>query len=462
MAFIYTGGSGLFDHLGDLLKAFNIGSVTGRLVQQFALFDTFSDEIVTGFEVGGQSEKIEGLLSDVEGVKNSFSSFRTRLLDFMRNRMTDRVTVIEELNLPSLSITLMLAALIEQMDEDSETINGSVVTIGGLTSGEATADVDNAGSGYVFIIDKVLDGVSSPGTGKRAHMLLEGVDSEFGEDQTVTIEATNDSYGGTVTAGEETFSLSGEARGRGGVLYDPIGGRGPGPSFQTINQQTSIVNGDFESFSVANTPDDWVITGTPGTHILEENTEFYRGTSSVEFAGDGIQSTIQLAQLQTTTDLNPNRRFVLGLRYKTAAIDTVSQTFLVQFTGTGYTATASEKISITGDLWATSFTFEKFYVNLPRDLPSDWTLTIAITGTMNAGKQLFVDDVAFAPVTWYDGLNISGFAGSTPAATGDRHSYTSSNDGDGVFSRLFTRHFNVQLPSDTAAGETIGDDLAGE
>lgn len=462
MAFNYdTGGSGLFDHLGDLLKAFNIEATTGRLIQQFTTLDSLADTIVTGFEVGSLSEHIEGLLDDVKDLKNSYSGLRLRLLQYMINRLQDRTTVIEELDLADISLNTILDALIEQMDEDSESIDASTVTIGGLTSGSATADADNLGSEYAWLVDKTLDAVSQPGVGKRTHYLLDGVDSEFGEDQTCTIECLTDSFAGQVTAGEETFSLVGEAPGVGGVLYDPVGGSGRGPSLNTINQQTKLLNGTFESWAVTDTPDNWTVdAGVVTTNISQETTQVYRGSSALEFTGDASAATIQLSQALTISDLVPGKRYIVGVRYKASAIDTATQHILIQFTGTGYTPASSEKIDITGDNWATSWTLATFYINLPRNLPSDWTLTIAGTGTWNSGKMVWFDDLVFAPVTWFAGINVAGFAGSTPAVKGDRFTFNTTNDGAGKFSRLFTRHFGVQLISNNAGAETIDDALA--
>jgi hypothetical protein len=306
----------------------------------------------------------------------------------------------------------------------------------------------------------VLDAVSAPAAGKRAHPLLNSVNSEFSETQAVEIACTTDSYDGSVTAGSEQFSVFGEAGGKGGILYDPVGGSGRGPGLRTINEDTKLLNGTMEAFT-SNVPTNWTLAnGTALTHISQETTQKYRGASSVEFSGTGAQATIRITQAIASSNLVPGKRYILGLRYKASAIDTASQTFLVLFTGTGYTASSSEKISILGNVWSTSWSHQYFYVNLPRNLPTDWKCEISITGTMSAGKMLWVDDVAFAPVTWFAGVNLAGFAGATPAAIADRWTFTLSNDEGGLFSRLLTRHFGVQLPSNNAGAETILDSLA--
>lgn len=449
MALLYDdANTGVFRHLGILIKHLNL------LGTDETNLDADLDAIQDVFEAGDQTIYSEPLRQAFESLQGSHISLRASLADVAESRLRDRASVVNELGLDQDGIQTVLAALITQMIVDSETVDANVVTVGTVTAGGS-----NAGNGTV-LVSKVLDGYSAPAAGVRPHVAYNGVDSEFSYDETNVIECTADNPSDATGAGSERFSSRGEIQADGTWSTD-ADGSGSGPSLRTLQSESLLSNLNFESFTVANTPDSWTIdSGTAGTHILSEATEVYRGDTSLEIAGDGAQATIQISQAPAVTQLNPLRRYCVAFRYKASATDTSGQALTVQFEGTGYTAASSEKVAITGDNFSTSWSLQHFYVNLPADLPSDWKLVVKVTGTLNTGKIVYVDDIGFGPVTWHNGVGFVVVAGSTPFIRGDRFTFTTASNGAGTFQTFFRKAWGVQLPSLADTNETIDDALA--
>lgn len=441
MAVDYTD---LFTSIGKIVKHYNL------LGTDAVNLDTDRADIEGVFEAEDQPDKISGIVSSFNSLKSSHYSLRASLVRFCTNRIVDKTTIVDELLIPSANLATVIPALISQMNTDSESVDGSTVTLGSVTAGAS-----NIGDGTV-LISKVLDGTTSPTSGFKSHPEYDGIDSEIGLPETITLLCKADSYSAQATAGQERFSVYGEPKSTNNV--EPEGGSGVGPSIATANASSLISNKDLENWT-SNVPDGWTLdSGTAGTHVLEETTEIYRGSSSLEIAGDGAQATIQLSQ--TVSRLTPKKRYLFTARYKASAADTASQTFIIQFEGTGYTAASSEKVSIAGNALATSWTLVSFWVNIPADVPSDFEIVIKVTGTLNTAKKIYVDSIGFTPAVYHNGVAIGVVAGATPFAANDKFTFTVANDAAGTFQEFFRRVYKVQLPSDTGGSETIADSLA--
>ena len=133
--------------------------------------------------------------------------------------------------------------------------------------------------------------------------------------------------------------------------------------------------------------------------------------------------------------------------------------FRVRFTGTGYTAGASEKIDIFCTALNTSWTQYSFYINIPNVVPPDWAIDIGIYGAnLTAATQVNVDSMTITPVPYWGGVNAQIVAGSTPWVIGDNLSIPISNNDAGVFQTYFGNAYGVQLP--TSGSPSISDSLA--
>lgn len=441
----------LFADLGKLVKHVNL------LGTEAANLATDRAEIETQFESTAQQDKIKNLRAQFDSLRNGHFNLRSQLATIAQNRLRDRTTIVNELELQKDDLATVMDALILNMVASAEDIDASVVTIGSVTAGGA-----NVGNGTV-LIDKVLDGVTRPGQGMFAHPSMNGVASQLAVSETVTVTVIRDSYGsGGVTEGFEQLGIKGEVVGPGGLWVDPEGGSGPGPSFRTANANTLLTGRDMESF-VSNLPTGWTLyLGTAGTHIAQTTTagQFYRGASALKLIGDGAQGGMGVYQQPPLSRLVPLKRYCVTFRYKASATDTATQHLTVQFEGTGYTAASSEKVDVTGDNWPTSWTLGSFYINLPAVLPSDFQLVVKLTGTPAAGKTMYIDDVCLTEVVWHGGLNFVAVAGATPFVEADKFTSAIANDQEGVFQEFFRRAMGRQLPSQTDTSETRADSLA--
>lgn len=450
MALDYDGiGTGFLFHVGQCIRNSNL------LQNNIADLQSDLQELLDSFGAGDHEDESEGAIGDYGGAKDTLVSLRGSLASIATLRLQDRDTVTSELDLSDTSARSIVAALISRMNDDAKTVQRCVASVGSVT-----ADSGNTGNGTI-LATLVLDGVNAPFDGAQSHLEYNGVTSEFPVNETITLVCESDSYSDGLTSGQESFSVRGEQQNSDQWSIESEGS-GNGTTFSTLNANVgqTIQNADFENFTVANTPDSWTLTGTAGTHIFQETggSNVYRGSSSLKFLGTGAQATISVTQAMTVSQLTPRQRYCFTIRYKASAVDTSGQTLTIQFTGTGYTASSSEKITVAGNAFDTSWTLKTFYINLPANIPSDFTLSIAVTGTLNNTKALYFDSIGFAPVVYHGGIGFAAVAGSTPFVKGDKFTFAVTNDRAGLIQDFFRRAYGAQLPS--SATPNISDNLA--
>jgi hypothetical protein len=438
--------SNLFADLGKLVKHYNEVAVLQ------AGFVTRRTGIEDQFESTTQLDKVANLLNASVTAASSMKAYRSQLVDMATLRLCDQSTILGELDISTASFTDVIRAFIAKMALDTASIDASVVTIGTVT-----AAAGNVGNGSVYCT-KVLDGATAPGAGMAIIPTYAGVNSELSLPQTMTVECIADSYSNGRATGSERFSVNGE-NAAADRLDQPELGSGVGPTTDTVATSTIISNGTFESFPTTNTPASWTIAaGVVTDNILKDATNFYRGQFGLKLLGDGVATAITLTQVPTT--MIPLKRYLVSFRYKASATQTSGQTFEVKFTGTGYTAPAGQKSTILGDVLATTSTLVTFEVLVPANRPTDWKLSISISGTPVSTKYVTIDDVFVAPLAWHNGLGFAVIPGSTPFVKGDKFTTAITNNVAGDFQEFFRRNYGVQLPSNNAGAETIADTLA--
>lgn len=376
-------------------------------------------------------------------------SLRQGLSGINTIRLQDQTTVLNELSLISPEINGVLRALYRRMTLDSESVDASVVTVGSVSYAAA-----NVGNGAVYV-SKVLDGVSSPGSGMPPNQLYAGVDSELSvPSETITLECIADSEVDHTTEGSERWSV------QGGQAYPKLSweteGSGQGPGITTFNASQIVANKDFETWS-SNTPGSWTLT-TGSAGVTKESTTIYRGTYALKFAGNAAL-LLDMSQAINPARLTARKQYCLSIAVKASSVPAAGN-LVIKFTGTGYTASSSEKIDIAAGSLPTSWTLYKFFINLPAVLPANWALSITCTGPLSNGVNIFLDSISFAPVIWHGGVGIAVVGGSTNWLRGDRATFTLANNQAGVFQDWFRRWYGFQLRSDNAGGETISDTLA--
>jgi len=450
MAISYDDAStGIFTHIGKLIKYLNAYEGWGDTDLPAGKL-----AILNAFQAGDMDAAVDGLVSDYDGFITAIDGWRSRLADRATKRLQDETSVVNELNLPSSAIDDILFELSHQMSRDSKTIDRSTATVGTIT-----AVAGNIGNGTI-LVSKVLDGYSRPGFDMSSHPLYNGVDSELVVPaETMTFTCVTDSQRNGVPEGAESFDWSGEIGGSSPFSLKAEGS-GRGPAIQVLNASTLISNGSFENTTLSGSgyyPNGWTTTGTVGTHINRDTGNVYRGTYSLKFSGDGAQANIQVLQAFTISRLRPKKRYCCSIRYKASGVPAAGN-ILVHCTGTGYTASSSEKVDIAAGSFSTSWAHAYFFINLPDPIPTDFSLIVKIGSTLSNGTHVYFDSLAFGEVSWHGGLGAVAIAGSTRFMAGDKFTCAVSNNGAGVFQEFFRRYYRRQLPS--SGSPNIADSLA--
>ncbi|MES2792743.1 MAG: hypothetical protein V4719_24230 [Planctomycetota bacterium] len=445
MALTYTGPDGIFTHIGQVIKAVN--ACAGDLTA----WNTRESNIQTAFETGGQRAAVNPLIGYVNQVQAATASMRNTLGNLVTARLQDGDSVITQLAIASADLTTVLSGIIKQMVLDSASVNASTVTVDTITAASG-----NVGTGTI-LTDLYLDGYAAPASGAAPHPAYAGRLSEFSVPETMTFRCTQDSYSDSSTPGQENFTWNGQIA-LANRWSEGVEGSGNGPSLRTLQASTIISGMGFESWATTNIPDGWTIdNGAATTNVAREASTKYRGNYGVKFIGTGAAAAITLGQAVPASRLRPLRRYCCSLRYRASLANTAGQTFTVKFTGTGYTAGATEKIEIAGNDLATSWTLVHFWVTMPAALPSDMRLIISFTGTPTV--NLFIDDLGFGEATYHNGIAAAVVAGSTNFVRGDSF-FTAVTVSPGVIQNYFRRQYGVCLPSVDDGSETIEDSLA--
>ena len=410
---------------------------------------TDRDAIYSVYNAQSQFALVSGLTPEYDAKKQSIVSWISALNSRALSTLQDRDLILEQLPLgDSNDSTSILREMIIDMIDNSESVDKNVVTVGSVTK-----NCTNANCGTI-ILDSVLDGFNPPASGFSAQRFYANWESEISLDDSVTMKCTVDSENSGTLDGE-FFRWVGKPR-RPSPFHWQDTGSGDGPTFQVLNAVSLLSNGEFESFS-GDAPSSWTIdAGTAGSQIFKETVTVYRGDAALEFLGDASTASIQVSQ--AVSNLTPLRRYCFAIWLRGTA-GTSSGTLTIQFEGTGYTAGATEKISMSAANLAatTSYTLKSFHVTMPSDIPSDLKLVIKWTGTPSA-HSVYFDAAVFGPVQYVNGINGVIVAGSEKFLIGDELKFTVGTDDGGAFQSWFRDCFFFQLPSD--ASPSISDSLA--
>lgn len=440
MAINYTN---LFTDIGVLVKATNtVANFTNNLeTEKLAILNqlTATDKFVIA----------NNLPSTWDGYKSSVLNWTSDSTSRIFSLLSDQTTVVDQLSLgQNTGISSVFPALYSDMVTNDKNVTANTVTLGAVTATTANVDAGTA------LVDKVLDGVTSPATGFIPYKNYSGLNSQISIDDTVILKCNTDSEMSNIVAGNEVFSWIGS-----NPIFAPNrAGSGNGPSIQPLNTQSFLSNLRMENFSTSSPSGFTIDAGTAGTHIFSDTTGQYEGASCLKFTGDATQSSIQVSQALTVSQIVPLKRYVFACHLKGQSGIT-GGTFTIQFEGTGYTASASERIQLNYTTLAglTSWTRYSFYINMPSEIPDDMKLVIKWTGTPSAHSVRF-DNGAFGVPTYYNGINVVIHKGSTKFLVGDTLTFTVSNNEAGVFQTHARDYLGLQWPTD--ATPTISDTLA--
>ena len=462
----------------------NLFTVLGKYVKAANSHDGFHTNIDTAYsDIEGilESNTLNRLVRNVEQVMDrahdDVESWASGLINEVGTVLTDAEFVTDELNNSSSNVQEILATLIEDMNDNSESVNALTTNNGSLTgydlilSGLSTGSgAGQTKSGPYPVISSLLDGVSSPGQGMAANPEYNNVTSEL------PVPASAGAGGPyliaecTSTGGidQETYSIYSQSRSGG-----PWGRYDETPPFISGIQNSTALNiipngeGQMEEFT-NDVPKGWTISGgTAGTDYKKYNVGF-RGNHSLQVLSDGVTLT------KILDNVEPGRLYSLLFRWQEVTTTKGGS----DYDEYGYTISGQK---LDGTSWSVTDTGVQYArpqvgwqpvwptVHIPFVTPNNLAnnrITISLTfETFYASDSNTYDWFTVAPGTFYNGQAwwiIPGTLDDLPQV-GDKtgpDELLQNGYSDAVFQYFFKRAFGVQLPSNSAGSETINDSLA--
>ena len=414
----------LFTRLGRFIAYFNTYGTFQAAVRDTDFPDIFG-------EFTSDPNLVTGLYDTMLRAHDDVTNWKRALVGFAEQVLTDP-DLVDELDSSSSDLATMLDLLIAKMKADVESVELNVFAVGAASVGG-----DNVGDGAIYASDLRTDGVLE----ERLHA------------EVFTIACVTDTQT-SGTAGQETFQVSGEKIGDDQPYGSSLFRNGSGAQATgLIGSSQLLSNDEFETWTVANTPDDWdVDAGDVGVDILKEaSTTFRSSTGAFKIHADGVHSVIGISQ-DVSDHLIPERVYVLGIWIKTAGV--AAGTIAVGLRGTGWDVA---QISIPS-AWPADWTHYQFFINTPRDLPPDVVFYIEVSGTPTNNAVFYFDNAVLAEPISFAHLYWAVFPGATDWIIRDSATVEVTKSATGVIQTFMGDLFDVQLPSD--ASPSIDDALA--
>lgn len=246
-----------------------------------------------------------------------------------------------------------------------------------------------------------------------------------------------------------------------GLSYLWPSGSGASATITIANGENAslVSNGGFDTWTSAIVePTGWTISpGTAGTTVVR-STSNYRGTYSLQFAGNGSQLTA--LHQDVVANLLPNRVYCLGFWAKRSAgaAAGVLQARLTDSTGTTIQNDQGVdnllSITVSSGL-TTSYAFKSVFFQTPRILPTEVRLSFDLSTAVTNGETVNVDlgSLVAATQLYAGGPFCAIFSGDTQSAQGDYYEIAVTNShGTGSFipslDRIFgLRQLGLRFPS---------------
>jgi len=340
-----------------------------------------------------------------------------------------------------------IAELIREMLADGKFVNANTISI------SATAHGGNAGNGALVL--SLLDG-----SGKQLEYVYdEALDLTF-------------SGSGPATAGTERATVTGTASADGYFSQNWPLGSGTNTSFNSSAADGSsnlLSNGDFETFTTPNVPDDWTIdVGVAGAQVLSESSTIYKGAKSLRIVGNGSNLTTLSQEL---TSLKSKTPYAVNLWVAMSATPSTGVLQVELWDGSAVIEDESgnpNSLAIDLTTLGTSFADQGAAFRLPEPLPGDSvSLRLRLTTALENAKTLYIDEFSLVPmIQLYNagglGPFVALFSGSENWSDDDLIVINVSNDYDGGIQTGFWRSFDMPklgliLPSKDDGSENIGD-----
>lgn len=379
----------------------------------------------------------------------------------------------------------------EMMKADKPTAAGSVADA--LT--EVAAQMVTAGASIkkctVTATAAQVAGNSGDGVTVVSAKRGDGRDQELIIPEVSYLRCIADSQTGGAVLGQELFNYIGEVRSTSVWSADYPVGSGAQTAVRSIDAADPgvtgrvdgnvLVNGSFETWTVANVPDNWTIqVGAAGTEVLKSSTpNAYAGSFALQIAGSALNTAVYQEFNQTSGSpvvLRPSQSYAISFRAKmdvgpAAGVLTVE---LVDGTGAVINDDQGVANSFTVNLVAlgVAYVAQTGVFRLPKLVPSVVRLRYRVSTALTVGRNLFIDHAAAGRLTsaYAGGPGVAQFSGAVKWVTNDAALVTTTNDFGGAanlatfqwfLDRLFgTRNLGVAgLLFPTNAAPTVPDTL---
>lgn len=370
------------------------------------------------------------------------------LFDLVANTLVDQVD--RDTVLPSREVTTALTELIRQMKATSDSLNrpslGQTVTAGSGNTGDTTIKIST------------LDGDGLP------------LDCLFAETLLATV--TSDKGSGS-TEFSEPISIRGDLAASPTAFDWPLGS-GSSTTLTTIDPAVDglLSNGNFETWTVTNVPDDWTIaTGVAGTHVTRQASPA-RSTDSYNLRLTSDGSTLVTLRQAPSTTLLPLTVYAATITAKISATDATGALRFALVDGSGTVINDAQSVANSSSLGlnggsglSTSYTQFTVYFRTPAKIPATVNFELKLTTSPTTGRTIDIDLVQLArPTQLYSGGPFAvAWANVTSPVKGDYWTIAMTNDLTttslvrSLDRMLSTRALGLKFP--TATSETVPDSL---
>tara|TARA_R110002020_G_scaffold15801_7_gene56412 strand:- start:1012 stop:2394 length:1383 start_codon:yes stop_codon:yes gene_type:complete len=458
MAVAIAGSNGLFTRLGKLFYvAERVETHQGTSANSLSaeIEDVVDEYTSADMHMVSDFTTTDAILAQQKSAANIFTAIKS-IASRTVIEMVDNDTTLNQKTLRH-----ALVELIDQMGTSND-VADAVFSVAG---DDTPSSITGTGTGKYFTS-------SSNGEGKKFQYLRVG---------STELKCVKDAQI-SGTAGRETFTLLSDKAIS--DIRDPAfpGGYGStnsitvsDPSYQ---QQTGVgrnmlANGNFETFTVTNTPDNWTVaTGTIGTTILEEGSVVHRGSKALEYVGDGSQLT-KITQTfntagQTTAKFRPETRYgmCVWLRVDSAVSAGVLKVRIYKADGSTVLDTADIAVTLSGltdDTWtAKAVTF-----STPLVLDSSYSISVELTTAVTNTAHVYIDGLQvfrMQHLTNSSSFHIAIIPGATDFKLEDYSKLAITQSTTSKFQKYMNKFLGLdalglQIPYVTDGSETAADSL---
>lgn len=402
---------------------------------------------------------VDSMFSNLNGWQQAQGGFLQYIQQLLQNTLIQMAN--QDAPLASPSIPAAMTLLIQQMTGVA-TVKRSVPTAGA----QAALGTPN---GLASILMSVLD--------------PNGLPLQYVFPETLTFTCVGDSQSGTAVLGQEPMQIQGAAPAQSSLAFNWPAGSGVNIPRQPcvdggVNYPSAgnlLINSGFETFSIANTPNNWPIAvGVAGTNVFSSSTA-YQGLKSLQFTGDGGGTLTGVAQ-QFNNTLGTSYKLLPSTQYAFKAwvqVPVVPAAGVLAFDlGTANTGgsviqdnqgvnnlTSLSLPGLTGATW----TSVSGVFRTPSVLLANQFFRIRLTTAIDNTKNVLIDRLAFTPMIplYAGGPYSSIFSTAGMLLTNDAWTVAIGNT-PGLFQLLFEKCFSMRqlgMTIPNAASPTIADSL---